>query len=303
VLISPSDHFVLHESVVVSAPELRKFIDQVLETAEETDCDVYWRGQADHRWGISSSLARLTDYPTALRDKDLASAESLLLEEARSWVTAAAVTPSNDLEWLALLQHHGVPTRLLDLTTDPLIATFFAVDGLDTIEGRLIAIAVPRDEGLQIDDPTDFEIGQLRLGELRVWEPTAQVSPRLVAQHGVFAVGRLPSTAPARHVNDSVVATGLRLMTRSEVVSVLSIPLYLVSTERGRNRRTSTYPSCFTARIHVDKSSLREQLAKRTGHGSLRPTGSAIDHASCYPDVDGLGTYSRILERLRRGIS
>lgn len=301
VLMTPSDHFVLHERVAHSARELREFIDEVNEIAEQTDCDVYWRGQADHRWPISSSLARLTDNPTVLRDADLARAERLLISEAARWVRATTVKPTNGLEWLALMQHHGVPTRLVDFTTDALIATFFAAEALDDCEGRLIAVAAPRGAGVEVDDPHGFDISNLRLGELRVWTPSAKVSPRLVAQAGVFALGRLPTTTPARHVRDLVVPAGERLMTRSEVVSVLSLPLYLVSPARGRNRRRSNYPSCFTARIHVDKASIREQLAKRTAHGSLRPTGPAIDHAYCYPDVEGMRTFSPVLERVRRG--
>lgn len=301
--MSPDDHFALHETLATSAQELREFIDEVDEIADSTDCDVYWRGQADFRWGISSSLARLTDNPTALRDSDLETAERTLLNEARAWVTATTVAPTNDLEWLALLQHHGVPTRLVDFTEDPLIATFFAAESHHDVEGRLIAIAVPRHEGLDVTAPDGFRIRDQPLGQLRVWKPRAQVSPRLAAQQGLFALGRLPSTTPARHVRDEMVTSGDRLMTRSEVVSVLSLPLYLVSTGRGRNRRRTRYPSCFTAKIHVDKGSILEQLAKRTQRGALRPTGAAIDHASCYPDVDGLRTHSAALERVRRGIA
>lgn len=44
------------------------------------------------------------------------------------------------LEWLSLMQHHGVPTRLLDWTTNILVAAYFAVYKDYDVDGEIFAM-------------------------------------------------------------------------------------------------------------------------------------------------------------------
>jgi hypothetical protein len=109
-----------------------------------------FRGQSNETWGLSTSLERSLVI-TNNRDKKkiVEQKERLLLREFQRRAHHYIPSPplkEESLEWLALMQHHGGATRLLDFSHSFYVAMFFAVEEKQT-EGQNGAVwAVNLDE-------------------------------------------------------------------------------------------------------------------------------------------------------------
>lgn len=128
-----------------------------------------FRGQSDSLWDLKTSIER-TDFIKMYPEIE----QSFVIEfqrGARNFLNTIDI-PENLTEWLALMQHHGAPTRLLDFTKSPLIAAFFAFEDLKSnseaiaiwcINEQMLLHRLEKDLNLRHDD--EFEEKRKRFSD------------------------------------------------------------------------------------------------------------------------------------------
>lgn len=179
----------LHE--VVDGPEYRNWA---------------FRGHSDAEWPLYSSLSRyLKQY--GIHRKAWADQEERIgrIFRRKAHLFLEHVPDEKDaFQWLALMQHHGAPTRLLDFTWSPFVAAFFALERA-TKDAALWAIFIPSlwrathrfphenasltPDDLHLRNPGVYEDHYLRneVPFVMSGEPLV-MNKRLIAQSGTFVL-------------------------------------------------------------------------------------------------------------------
>jgi hypothetical protein len=162
--------------------EIRTVTD-FLKVVDSVGAGRLFRGHAKESYKLIPSIGRYIEHSGA-KDDDLRQVEKNCLAvfeaEYRQYHNFSC---SSRWELLALAQHHGLPTRLLDWTLSPLVALYFAVEN-DLGENAAVYV-LELDHWLYGDGVKDKD--PLAIERPTVYMP-AHVSPRLRAQQGLFTV-------------------------------------------------------------------------------------------------------------------
>lgn len=115
--------------------DIKLFIQTIQTILPKNGFDNYYRGHSDVDFKLTPSI-----YRNGLIDN-----EDNIFKEAVVRTPHEFANCKSAIEKLVKMQHYGVPTRLLDITSNPLVALYFACNKDKDKNGEVVFFQIPSD--------------------------------------------------------------------------------------------------------------------------------------------------------------
>lgn len=156
--------------------EFKKYLEKIKKENRELNANSHkvgmvteplYRGQSNHKWHLESTLERKRRNMTLYEYFAMLEGVKSKVEQISgiSWPTFSNINsyqllsiyhftndlPKDTLGYMTFLRQHGFPSPLLDWTSCPYIASYFAFEGIDTHTERVAIYFFRSRTGLPID--------------------------------------------------------------------------------------------------------------------------------------------------------
>lgn len=146
---------------------------ELLDSIEDDSNTTIYRGQPDATFSLTPKAFR-KEY---LKINDVQAFDYF----KRNSVAHINVKLENDWEYLAYAQHYNVPTRLLDWSFNPLVALFFSVNEMKSVDTSLFKFDYSEIGTISLDE------NPFQVKTTGIYLPRA-ITNRILAQKGLFTI-------------------------------------------------------------------------------------------------------------------
>ena len=296
--------------------QLYDLMNKVSDGADGARRRFAFRGAVNASWPLHSSLFRRLSWKGSgpVSEAQLRTTEREIMTNVHRWGLHRVSNRLSIMEQLAMLQHYGAPTRLIDITFDAYVALWFAVerDEFDAngrpVDGRFFAFDVTNrlindddrfrswEHSLQTPWALEPATGPAKpatgpakaeynaavgiepaewISRVWAWEPP-NLEARISAQQGAFLFGGVPdSTITPRWRKPDGGYWGVNDVRRSTSVALRFHHLI-------RDRGFRSADAAYTLRVSgKSKGCLRDELLAVFGYS----------HGRMFPDFPGFRDY------------